>query len=290
MAFCTKCGGETASDAAFCAKCGAPRSNSSKAQTVSAVETVARQKLEGQHAAVVAMLGIVGFVLVMICGFLLVAIADSFGRIGGGVFVALISLGSGWLFVRTFISKPFAERVNAALSFSRNVNLVTGEPYRMLWWFRWFTASLAVFMAVALSDYVSPAPAASNTAADEKTGPVVTPSPQQLLDARLALCVAAADEYETVLAGKGHKDAIILAGQYSVGEKAGGRAIGHEWFSYQDGKWRDSDCKPMSVAAWAQGEGYYGDPIELPDGAIAIVVNSHGWIPPDLTPNPEGHP
>jgi hypothetical protein len=113
---------------------------------------------------------------------------------------------------------------------------------------------------------------------------------QQTLDARLALCVAADDEYQDVLQGKSHKDAVILANQYSVGERAGGRAIGREWGAYEDGEWRDSECSELSVAPWAHDEGYFGDPIHLPDGAIKLVVNSAGWVPreSDIPRNPEG--
>jgi hypothetical protein len=39
------------------------------------------------------------------------------------------------------------------------------------------------------------------------------------------------DEYQDVLQGKVDKDAIVLANQFSLGEKAGGLLIGHEWSS-----------------------------------------------------------
>jgi hypothetical protein len=141
---------------------------------------------------------------------------------------------------------------------------------------------IAVVIAAVMSDKTardestqqSPAAAATVEAA------VPIPSAQQILDARLALCAAAKDEYADVIAGKGHKDAIILAGQFYVGEKAGGRAIGHEWFEYKDGRWHDSDCRRLSTARWAADEGYIGGPINLPDGAIRLVVNSGGWAPP----------
>jgi hypothetical protein len=109
--------------------------------------------------------------------------------------------------------------------------------------------------------------------------PVVAAN-QRTLDARLALCAAAADELETVRRGESHKDAIVLANQFFIGQKAGGQAIGHEWFAYKDSEWHDSDCRALSVASWAGPEGYAGDPIDLPDGAIAEVVNSGGWTPP----------
>lgn len=113
---------------------------------------------------------------------------------------------------------------------------------------------------------------------------------QQTLDARLALCVAAEDEYQDVVLGKSHKDAIILANQSAVGERAGGDAIGREWGAYEAGEWHDSQCYDLSLAPWAKDEGYFGDPIHLADGAIKLVVKSDGWLPPesDLPHNPEG--
>jgi hypothetical protein len=105
---------------------------------------------------------------------------------------------------------------------------------------------------------------------------------QRELDAWLALCIAADHEYADVVNGRGasEKDAIILANQFSVGQRAGGQMIGHEWLAYKDGKWHDSDCYVLSSAPWALNEGYAGDPIRLPEGAIAVVVNNHGWVPP----------
>jgi|GEM_PF-3846555 len=118
--------------------------------------------------------------------------------------------------------------------------------------------------------------AATPTASDQDNAQ--TPlSERQIRDARLALCAAAADEYPDVLAGKGHKDAITLANQYAVGERAGGRAIGHEWGSYENGAWKDGDCRALSVAQWAPSDGYAGDPIDLPRGAISVVVKSPGF-------------
>jgi hypothetical protein len=192
----------------------------------------------------------------------------------------MIALGSAALFVATFASADFAESVNRALS--KTEDPFTGKPLRMLWWFRWFTAMLGLFLFVGLSDYASPPapPTAGSGGAEANSAPVAAATEQQILDARLALCVATADELETVRLGKPHKDAIILANQFFVGEKAGGRAIGREWFAYKDGEWHDSDCRSLSTASWAIGQGYAGDPIDLPDGAIAEVVNSGGWTPP----------
>jgi hypothetical protein len=95
---------------------------------------------------------------------------------------------------------------------------------------------------------------------------------QKTLDARLAPCVAAANEYDDIVSGRGasEKDAIVLANQYSVGQRAGGQMIGHEWFAYKDGDWHDSDCYALSTAPWAANEGYGGDAITSRE----IVV---GW-------------
>ena len=115
--------------------------------------------------------------------------------------------------------------------------------------------------------------AARETPAPEESGEPPTISElcqQQVLDARLALCVAVDHAFQDARPGK---DAIVLANQFSVGKKAGGRAIEHEWASYQKGDWHDSDCHNLSLAHWRQDEGYWGDTINLPDGTIDKVVH-----------------
>jgi hypothetical protein len=110
---------------------------------------------------------------------------------------------------------------------------------------------------------------------DQNDQAVSPPSGQQILDARLALCSAAADEFGDIQRGhSGDKDVIILANQSFIGQKAGGATIGHEWLAYKDGQWHDADCHALSTAGWAANEDYVGDPIDLPDGAIAQVVNA----------------
>ena len=108
---------------------------------------------------------------------------------------------------------------------------------------RWMLAGIAM-----LSFLMMIAPASREAIEDAGRAPqaIHTPTEQQMLDARLALCLAASTEYRTVLAGGPHKDAIVLANQYLVGEKAGGAAISREWSEYKDGRWRESDCAALS--------------------------------------------
>jgi hypothetical protein len=79
---------------------------------------------------------------------------------------------------------------------------------------------------------------------------------------------------DLVVAGRGHKDAIVLANQFSIGRNAGGYTIEQEWRSYQRRDWHDSECHALSTASWRLNEGYLADPINLPDGTILTVVHS----------------
>lgn len=114
--------------------------------------------------------------------------------------------------------------------------------------------------------------AAGRFICDKYKNPLSHEEEQRRLGARLALCAAVANELPSIRRGESVKDAIVLANQYNIGEKAGGATVGHEWFAYKDGEWHDRDCYALSVAKWALAEGYGGDPIHLPDGAIGQVI------------------
>lgn len=199
-----------------------------------AVERDAKIRLKREHDKLVARLGVGGGLAVIFLTILVLVVADKMGRLPGGLFVGGVALVSMALFLASFVSVDFAESVNRALS-GKTEDPLTGKPLRMLWWFRWFAAMLGLFLFVGLSDYASPPAQSPESSAETEadSAPIAQPTQQQILDARLALCLAVADELETVRLGKPHKDAIVLASQFSVGEKAGGRAIGHEWFAYQ---------------------------------------------------------
>jgi hypothetical protein len=289
--YCTKCGKLLDGRTNFCGHCGAPLGVISESVTA-VVERDAKIRLKRAHDKLVATQAVMGGVCTIVSTVILLVIADHLGA-WGGAFVLVAALLSSAAFIMLFI--PHYMEASSRLLPTGPEDPLTGVPMRMLWWWRWFAGALAFFMFVGLGDYPQKSAREPQNAATQESSrsvPVLTAKQleQQSLDARLALCVATDHEYQTVLEGKPHKDAIILANQFSVGERAGGRAIGREWFAYKDGEWHDSQCTELSIAPWTNAEGYIGDPIHLPDGAIAVVVNSGGWSPPDsdLPHNSEG--
>jgi len=144
---------------------------------------------------------------------------------------------------------------------------------------RWSSAIVATILffatIIAAPPPSSPEKAAGLKAAAPPSGGTPPPkqlTQQQILDARLAVCVAVADEYNDALASRAVKDTIVLANQYDVGKNAGGVAIGHEIGEYFNGRWRDADCNELSTAPWTMDQGYAGDAISLPVGAIRLTL------------------
>jgi hypothetical protein len=126
-----------------------------------------------------------------------------------------------------------------------------------------------------------------NASQPDDSAPQVTdvqPSPtaQQMLDARLALCVTADREYQDVKAGNQaqDKDPWALSSQFVVGERAGKIAIRQAWRDYVSSNWSDADCAGLSTAGWANAEGYAGDPLNVPSGAIGAVMSATGYWEP----------
>lgn len=162
MAFCTKCGAEAASDDSFCRKCGAPRRNTEtpadpiKTAVVGVVERDAQIRLSREHSKLVAGLGVAGGLAVIVLTIALLVIADRMERLLGELFLAVVAFGSVALFVASLVSADFAESVNRTLG--KADDPMTGKPLGMLWWFRWFTAMLGLFLFIGLSDYVNPPP------------------------------------------------------------------------------------------------------------------------------------
>lgn len=287
MAFCTKCGAQNAADDAFCAKCGAPRSTAKTPATQTATSAdprvrVADVTLKHQHRKVVAQLAIAGTLLAILINFILLMIADKIGGLGGGTFLIIVGAAASAAFVALLVPR-IANRFDSSTEKAVPIDPITGRPLRMVWWFRWLTAMIAFWTFVGSSDYLSP-PRDSTQGAAAVTAslgpseyPIATGDPsivsdQHDLDARLAVCVAVNDEYADALAARKVKDTIILANQYSVGQKAGGQAIGRAIGDYFDGKWTDTDCIELSKAPWTVDQGYAGDPISLPAGAIRITM------------------
>lgn len=175
MIFCTKCGKEIGDADEFCGKCGAARSSkpaTPAVEVIGAVERDARIRLKREHEKLLTSIGLgSGFATLIGC-FLLLALADALGHILGGILVGALSLIGGVLFVGSFRS-TFAEKVNRSLSRPNTIDPLSGEPLRMVWWFRWLTAVISIFMLVALSDYVSaPAPPSVSSASVDNVQPM----------------------------------------------------------------------------------------------------------------------
>jgi hypothetical protein len=106
-----------------------------------------------------------------------------------------------------------------------------------------------------------------------------SPTEQQILDARLAWCVTADRELPDLQAGKvaEDKDPLLLTLQSALGAKAGNIALGQAWGDYRARQWREADCLDLLRASWAPTEGYLGEPIQVPEGAIGAVMRAPGW-------------
>jgi hypothetical protein len=135
MGFCTKCGGEVATEDSFCRKCGAPRKARSapdpiQTEVVGAVERDARLRLKRAHDKLVATLGAVGGIAVIVFTIVLLVIADRMERPLGELFLAVTAFASVALFVGSLVSADFAESINRTLS--KIEDPLTGEPLRML--------------------------------------------------------------------------------------------------------------------------------------------------------------
>jgi hypothetical protein len=186
MAFCTKCAGTVNDYNQFCGTCGAARSSKPAAAAVEvtgAVERDAKVRLKREHDKLLASIGMGSGVATLVCCVLLLVLADTLGHVIGGILVGCISLICGVLFVRSFKAE-FAEMVNRSLSSPSRIDPLSGEPLRMVWWFRWLTAVVSIFMLVALSDYLSPPPPATASSASASASnasandvPAMTASP-----------------------------------------------------------------------------------------------------------------
>jgi hypothetical protein len=157
---------------------------------------------------------------------LLLVIADSMRRAAGGAFVGFLALVSAVAFVASFVPR-FRPKFAKALVREKLIDPLTGRPLGMVWWYRWFTATLAVLLFIGLGDYAerpsqttppptSAAPVASSAAAEPKAPPLALTA-QQVRDARLVLCDAVEDEMDTVSRGEHAKNALVLADQMRPG-------------------------------------------------------------------------
>jgi len=114
--------------------------------------------------------------------------------------------------------------------------------------------------------------AAGRSVCDRHNNPLSHDEEQRRLDDRLAYLRhsgkrAACDSARPASQGRYRARKSILGRR-----EGGGATIGHEWFAYKDGEWHDRDCHALSVAKWVLAEGYGGDLIHLPNGAIGQVI------------------
>lgn len=160
MAFCTRCGSESPETDAFCGKCGAPRAAGTiqaQAAEVGATPTdrVALIALEKEHRKLIARAAVAGGFVWIISTIVLLVIADEMPREIGGAFLVLISLASAAFFVALLFPR-FASSVNERAASKQTIDPATGKPLRMVWWFRWLAAMVALTTFIGAGDYFSP--------------------------------------------------------------------------------------------------------------------------------------
>lgn len=180
MAFCVGCGNQLREGAAFCGKCGAPAATPVRAadETVARADRlVAQETLKKKHSKLVAGLAVAGTLLAIVINAILLVVADKLGGEAGGGFLILVGIAAAVLFAASLIPSK-AERFN--ITNKKVIDPVTGAPLRMLWWFRWMTAMIALWTFVGSSDYFNkPQPAAFEAGAK----PVVASTPADAPDA-----------------------------------------------------------------------------------------------------------
>lgn len=135
-------------------------SDSTSPACETAVERVASIRLEREHSKRVVLLGLAGGICALVTMGILLAIADSMGRIAGAAFVFATGAVAAAGFLALFVprcAEPFVARAPAPN------DPLTGRPMRMLWWWRWFSGALAFLMFLGLSDYIGKVPADTGT-------------------------------------------------------------------------------------------------------------------------------
>lgn len=180
------------------------------------------------------------------------------GRAAGGAFVRFLALVSVVAFVASFVPR-FRPKLAKAFVREKLIDPLAGRPLGMVWWHRWFTATLAVLLFMGLGDYAerpsqttplptATAPVASSADAEPRAPPLALTT-QQVRDARLVLCDAVEDEMDTVSRGEHAKNALVLADQMRPGGRTVGLcAIRQEYDAYPAGQWRDADCTALYAA------------------------------------------
>ena len=181
--YCTKCGNEISDENSFCGKCGAKAVDSSLGGPSSNPNPSARFgahdppytptrvlngiiRLSARNTRI-AILAVFGTLLMFLLLTLMLAIGDKLGRPEpGAVFVTVAALLSLASFIALMIPK-YAEPFNARASTSKIIDPSTGKPFRLLWWFRWLTGMLALFLLAGISDFYTSTAAPTNSESTE---------------------------------------------------------------------------------------------------------------------------
>jgi hypothetical protein len=147
--------------------------------TIARAERItAETTLRKEHTRLVAGLATGGTLVAIVINAILLAVADKIGGEAGGTFLILIGIVAAVLFVASLVPSK-AERFN--ITNEKVIDPATGSPLRMLWWFRWMTAMIALWTFVGSSDYfgkhqtlaleAAATPVAASTVANEPPPP-----------------------------------------------------------------------------------------------------------------------
>ncbi len=191
MAFCVGCGNQMKEGSAFCGKCGAAAGTPVRAadeKIARASRIVADETLKNEHNKLVAGWAAGGTFLTLIINVILLAIGFNIGGKAGGTFLVLAGLAATVLFVASLIPSK-----SAIFDVSRQkvIDPVTGAPLKMLWWFRWMVAMIALWTFVGSTDLFSPPQSAPLEAG---AAPSVASMPPDSPDAGSNTGYAAVDE------------------------------------------------------------------------------------------------
>jgi hypothetical protein len=136
-----------------------------------AYRLTAEATLKKEHSKLIAGFAAAGTVITILTNVILLVLADKIGGGAGGACLILVSIAAAALFFTSLLPSK-AERFN--ITNERVIDPVTGAPLRMLWFFRWMIAMIALWTMVGSSDYFNKP---QTLAREAGTAPVAASSP-----------------------------------------------------------------------------------------------------------------
>jgi hypothetical protein len=144
--FCVRCGNQMREGAAFCSKCGilvglARAIDNLVYDTPPPVDHGAESAAEKKRGGLILGLATIGLCVTALAIAISFGVALAFGGEAGRGFLIVVGIVASALFCASLLPSK-AERFN--FSNKRWIDPTTGAPLRMVWWFRWMVAMIAL--------------------------------------------------------------------------------------------------------------------------------------------------